>query len=100
MNINDIIGYDKCQCGAVTLYFANGTNSSVKQKNLKKFGIDLRKLKRINKQEMYACDHCINHYGLDICSCGSGKKVGKCECGSTEPSQTFGNSCYGVGGWF
>ena len=49
---------------------------------------------------MYACDHCINHYGLDICSCGSGKAVGKCSCGSTESYQTFGNSCYGVGGWF
>lgn len=98
--MNNIIGYDKCQCGAITLYFADGTINSIKQKNLKKFGIDLRKIKRINKQEMYACDHCINHYGLDICSCGSGKEVGKCKCGSTEPFQTFGKSCYDVGGWF
>ena len=98
--MNNIIGYDKCDCGAITLYFADDTVNSVKQRNLKKFGIDLRKIKRINKANMFACDHCINHFGLDVCSCGSGKAVGKCSCGSTKSYQTFGNSCYGVGGWF
>ena len=45
MDINDIIGYNKCDCGAVTLYFAQGNNftCSIKQKNLKYYGIDLRK---------------------------------------------------------
>lgn len=33
--MNNIIGYNKCQCGAITLYFDDGTTNSVKQKNLK-----------------------------------------------------------------
>ena len=98
--MKNIIGYNKCQCGAITLYFADGTVNSIKQKNLKKFGIDLRKIKRQTKEKIYYCDHCINHYGLDICSCGSGKEIGKCNCGSTEPRQQFWESCYDIGGWY
>lgn len=25
-----------------------------------------------------SCDHCVNHWGIDICQCGSGEPVGKC----------------------
>jgi hypothetical protein len=94
MNIKDIIGYNKCDCGAITLYFAQGDNytCSIKQKNLKYYGIDLRKIKRINKNNFFCCDHCVNHYGVDLCSCGSGEKVGKCSCGSTESSQVLGEN--------
>lgn len=24
-------------------------------------------------------DHCVNHYGLDLCGCGSGNPFGKCD---------------------
>ncbi len=98
--MNNNISYNKCQCGAITLYFDDGTINSVKQKNLKKFGIDLRKIKRQVKTDFYSCDHCVNHYGLDLCSCGSGKEVGKCDCKSTESKQQFRETCYGIGGWF
>ena len=37
-----------------------------------------------------SCNHCVNHYGIDLCECGSGKAVGKCECGSNKSLETFG----------
>lgn len=74
-----ITSYSKCDCGAITLYTENGETYSCKQKNLKKFfpNIDLRKIERL--QESYCCDHCVNHYGLDLCGCGSDEEFGKCD---------------------
>lgn len=74
----DILGYSKCQCGAITIY-TDTLNYSCKQENLKKFfpDIDLRKITRY--QESYCCDHCVNHYGLDLCGCGSGADFGECD---------------------
>jgi hypothetical protein len=71
-----VIEYGACECGAVTLFFENGENNSVKRSNLKKFGLTLRGAKKI--QDYYCCNHCTNHYGLDICECGSGKAPKKC----------------------
>lgn len=51
-------------------------------------GIDLRKIKRL--PETYACNHCVNHWGIDLCECGSGEEVGKCNCGSNKSVETFG----------
>jgi len=71
-----ITDYSKCACNAITIYFANGESNSLKARNKKNFNIDLRGVKKL--QDTYGCDHCINHYGLDICQCGSGKKPEKC----------------------
>ena len=75
----NITSYSKCCCGAITLYTDSGESYSCKQKNLRKFVpyIDLRKLERLS--ESYCCDHCVNHYGLDLCGCGSGEDYGKCD---------------------
>jgi hypothetical protein len=74
----EILGYSKCQCGAITIY-TDALNYSCKRENLKKFfpNIDLRKITRY--QESYCCDHCANRYGLDLCGCGSGADFGECD---------------------
>ncbi len=72
-----IQGYAVCSCGAITIY-TNSGDFSCKKKNLHKFfpGIDLRRLHRYPTMDM--CNHCVNHYGLDLCGCGSGEDFGEC----------------------
>ena len=45
----EIENYQKCSCGAITLFMENGEAYSCKQKNLRKFfpSIDLRKIERL-----------------------------------------------------
>lgn len=83
-----IIKYSTCKCGAITLFFDNGATNSIQRKNLKHFGLSLRNIKKLN--QTWCCNHCANHYGLDICSCGSGADVGKCKCGSTSAMEQLG----------
>lgn len=50
--------------------------------------------KRVNHGPLWACDHCVNHYGIDVCGCGSGQPVGKCKnnyehCRAKQPSQNI-----------
>jgi len=91
--------YSFCSCGALTIFErAGGNGYSVLKKNRKRFlpGLDLRKLRRL--KDSYACNHCGNHFGLDICACGSGMPTTACEegfpcCG--EPSQELlGRTCF------
>lgn len=87
-----IIGYSRCNCGAITI-FTEDKSYSCRNKNLKSFcpDIDLRKIVRYQKS--FCCDHCVNHYGLDLCGCGSGEKFGKCGNGLPEckiPMQILG----------
>lgn len=102
----NIIGYSKCECGAITIFTDEGAEGaySCKRKNLKKFfpNIDLRKVPKY--QDSYCCDHCVNHYGLDLCGCGSGEEFGKCENGYEEcamPMQKLNEYTHviGKGGW-
>lgn len=83
-----IESYQKCTCGAVTIYFENGASSSMRQSTAKKMRIDLRHYQRL--EESYCCNHCVNKWGIDLCECGSGEKVGKCSCGSKKAMQEFG----------
>lgn len=83
-----IIEYSKCDCGAITLYFENGASNSMFMSTFKKLELDLRKIKRLPKS--YCCDHCVNHWGIDLCECGSGERVGECTCGSTKAHDELG----------
>lgn len=71
-------GYYRCSCGAITI-IVDGEDYSCESKNLKKFfpGLDLRKIHRI--KDCFACNHCVNHFGLDLCGCGSGEPFGQCD---------------------
>lgn len=63
----------------------------------------LRKLVRY--PQSFCCDHCVNHFGLDLCGCGSGNPFGKCdeylpEC--SIPMQSVGeyDRVRAIGAWF
>ena len=75
-----IVNYNKCQCGAIELIFEDGSTSNILKKNLKKFGISLKGVKRLTPTDYVHCNHCINHWGIDLCSCGSGLEPDEC-CG-------------------
>lgn len=90
-----IVGYSKCICGAITVYTEAGESFSCKRSIIKKFfpNMDLRTLRKGRLTETYCCDHCVNHYGLDLCGCGSGQPFGKCKNGFEEcvrPMQKLG----------
>lgn len=90
---NIVTDFSKCECGAVTLYFESGDNNSLLEENLNKFNVDLDDAEEL--QKTYCCNHCVNHYGLDLCACGSGETPEDCEedfdeCGN--PYENYGES--------
>ena len=82
----EIVEYTKCACGAVTLFGDDGRSYSVARKNLGRFfpSLDLRKVKKATGVVTCCCDHCVNHYGLDLCACGSGEPYETCDAGRAE----------------
>ena len=68
----------KCSCGAITVIFDNGADNSMTEETFKKeFGKD-----PITTLDDYGnCNHCVNRWGIDLCGCGSGEEVGKCDGG-------------------
>lgn len=86
--MEQIIGYSKCQCGAITLYFENGASNSMYQDTFDSLGIDLTGVEKYT--DTYYCDHCVNHWGIDLCECGSGMRVGECDCGSNKAHDELG----------
>lgn len=97
MNISEI---QECTCGALTVYWENGTNTSMTPETFDETLPDKDKTPTLNKS--YNCNHCVNHWGLDLCGCGSGETVGKCEgefdqCINSEPSQNLYESKKFVG---
>ena len=79
----DISGISLCKCGAVIMsrqyenYFCHSGRLSLV------FPLELAE--RIGEiaatliPEFNTCNHCVNHYGLDLCGCGSGQAFGNCE---------------------
>ena len=78
--MNTIVEYQNCQCGAVTLFFEDGASNSVKKENFESItGLSLSSLDGLPKiQNSYCCNHCVNHYGLDLCRCGFGESPEEC----------------------
>ena len=82
----------KCKCGAITLVFGD-KEYYFQEKNQHMFFPDLD-LDKIPSQETFACNHCVNRWGLDLCGCGSGETVNECDCGLGFPYQTVGEENY------
>jgi len=81
--------YGKCSCGAISLTFDNGNEVSFMPDSPLEFDL-LREYygeDALINDSWGNCNHCMNHWGLDLCSCGSGESPEDCECGSREPSQ-------------
>ena len=76
-------------CGAVTVC-VDGEEYYMPRKEFNR--IFNAKGKRI-VDSVYSCNYCVNHWGIDLCVCGSGEKYWKCKegydvCG--KPDQVLG----------
>ena len=80
-----------CSCGAWGIADATGEVKFCSDlKTLEHYtGMHFTKQEIDNALHLWGCNHCCNHWGLDLCECGSGEPVGECECGSHEPSERF-----------
>ena len=73
----------KCCCGAITIEDKEGTfSNSMTKKTFEKEFNDTEI--EFEEGEYSNCNHCVNHWGIDICGCGSGEKVGECKEGLYE----------------
>lgn len=88
----------QCQCGAVTV---DGTDTDGEVfSNSMSYETFLEEFPGVvfsNESKYSNCNHCVNHWGIDLCGCGSGELVGKCqegfnECRNSIPAQTKGES--------
>lgn len=90
--------YALCECGAVTIFTDDGKNFSCRRENLARFfpQLDLAAVSQL--PTTFSCNHCINHYGLDLCACGSGEPYETCDggddcCGIPMQSLEKGYTC-------
>lgn len=83
-----ITEYQKCSCGAITVWFDNGASNSMYQETFQQLGLNISHAEELPAS--YCCDHCVNRWGIDLCECGSGEPVGKCACGSKSAHDTLG----------
>ena len=81
----------KCSCGAYGI--DDGTKEIKWAENLQEFNkytkLNLKESNFKNAETCYMCDYCVNHWGMDLCKCGSGKKIHECECKCNLPAQTY-----------
>ena len=89
MNLPPITRYQRCNCGAITVYFGEQTiGSSMYQDTFDKLGLSLEGAEEM--PQSYCCNHCVNHWGIDLCECGSGERVGECDCGCNSAHDELG----------
>ena len=77
-----------CNCGAITFEREHDTSWSVSLDNAHSFFPELPseffEIMQGFIGEYSHCNHCVNHWGLDLCACGSGEDPEECEGGFTE----------------
>ena len=89
----------KCSCGAITVT-DDKENYSMSIETFEKIRPQLYisfDAAEFGKYEN--CNHCVNHWGIDLCACGSGETPEKCDnelsmCGT--PFQTLGKIQPGI----
>lgn len=96
-----------CLCGAISVE-GPGFKNHMREVAFKHLFPGIRVQR---KCPYWQCDHCVNHWGVDVCGCGSGQPVGACEgecadCKEGTASETLGEKRPGLievltnrGGW-
>ena len=89
---NGDLSVSRCDCGAITVE-NNEFSNSMTEKTFRK---EFPGFRAPRKPDWWSCNHCINHWGIDLCGCGSGEPVGECDgdfpqCKAGIPYQTKGN---------
>jgi len=92
----------KCQCGAITVNI-DGNDYSMLPKTFDELFPNQNSAEI--EEKFFSCNYCTNHWGVDLCGCGSGELFQKCynnlpEC--KRPAQSIENgikSCYSDNGW-
>jgi hypothetical protein len=92
----------KCSCGAITVTLEDGEYSMTSETFDKTFPNHYSG----DVEEGYCnCNHCVNHWGIDLCGCGCGEPFGECQEenveGSNRPAQSMEDhvlGCYCSGG--
>lgn len=74
-----------CECGAVTFEVEHGIGYSMRKENIHRFFPDLPEdfsslVERFGGT-YFMCNHCVNHWGLDLCACASGEPPETCDNG-------------------
>lgn len=77
----------RCNCGAVTVEI-DGDYISMPYKEFREKYPNAK----LEKGKSYNCNYCVNHWGTDLCECGSGDPVGECNCGSKKSSARNGRN--------
>lgn len=70
----------KCKCGAVTVEIEGESYSMPRKEFRSRFPGKRTQRGRTTG----CCNYCVNHWGTDLCGCGSGEKFGKCGNGLSE----------------
>ena len=81
------MNFTKCECGAVTVEDDN-QSWSMSQSDFNTHFPDSEP-----DLTVFSCNYCVNHWGIDLCACGSGENYQSCDGGFLEcgtPSQTLG----------
>ena len=69
-----------CQCGAHTITIGNEVVHMSLETFIDKFGEHM-----VQERDLLTnCNHCVNHWGMDLCACGSGEKPEECQEGFKE----------------
>jgi hypothetical protein len=72
-----------CECGAITVTTTEREFSMTAETFLKRYGFE------VQTHQYTSCNHCVNHWGLDLCACGSGKPVDECDEGFDECGKPY-----------
>ncbi len=90
-----------CACGAVTVTIDDLNFSMGREIYAEQYGELPADDSELRLQNQVCCDHCVNHYGIDLSACGSGEPPGECDggfdvCGTPSQSIEQGDNHHGL----